>query len=340
MKFKIYFALSMACIFSSSYACTKITHDFGQQGVYTARTFDFCFDIPYDIAVYPRGLQDNGEVSSGKQLAWTSKFASAMVRERSTSVIANLDGMNEKGLGVHILFLKGSEYEKRDLSKPGIGVYKWAKYVLDNYSSVTEVVNSLDKYQIVNTSVALAQYKVEIPLHFVVEDAKGNNAIIELVDGKLKVYQGKDKNILTNEPNYDKQLINLAAVKKSSQFNIVNLPGGSLPENRFVRAYYYDSKLPSKLSQDDNPMQLIYGALSPEITPFYANYAQSCKMPNKNADDASWPTQWITIFDHSKKIFKLIDMKTGKRFTVDFAKFNLDPGQTIHTIEPRGGANE
>lgn len=340
MKFKIFFVISFLCIWVSSYACTIISHDFGQHGVYTARTFDFCFDMPYDIAIYPRGLEESGEVSSNKQLVWTSKFASAMVRERSTSVIANLDGMNEKGLGVHVLFLKGSEYEVRDLAKPDIGVYKWAKYVLDNYSSVSEVVNSLDKYQIVNTTVALAQYKVRIPLHFVVEDAKGNNAIFELIDGKLKIYQGKDKNIVTNEPNYDKQLINLAAVKKSSQFDMINLPGGSLPKNRFVRAYYYDSKLPTKLSQDDNPMQLIYSALSPEITPFYADYVQSCKMPSKNADDASWPTQWITILDHKNKVFKLIDMKTGKRFTVDFNKLKLNPGQPVRTIEPRGRTNE
>ncbi|XSZ47037.1 linear amide C-N hydrolase [Francisella noatunensis] len=37
---------------------------------------------------------------------------------------------------------------KRDLNKPGVNGFNWVNYVLGNYSTVEEVLENLDQYQI------------------------------------------------------------------------------------------------------------------------------------------------------------------------------------------------
>ena len=56
MKLKIVLFGLLSAGIATTYACTKITNNFGSQGVFTARTMDICVDLPYEIAVYPRGM--------------------------------------------------------------------------------------------------------------------------------------------------------------------------------------------------------------------------------------------------------------------------------------------
>ena len=336
MKLKIVLLGLLSAGIASTFACSKITNNFGSQGVFTARTMDLCVDLPYDIAIYPRGMQENGENKDGKNLTWTSKYASIMVREKTGAIKADVDGVNEKGLAVNLLYIDGSKYETRDFNKPGVLVLKWAKYVLDNYSSVKDVVNNLNHYQITNEAVALGKKKVELPLHFSIEDTSGNNAVIEFINGKVTVYQGKQYNVMTNEPSYDQQLENLAKEQKGKLYSIANLPGGAEPKNRFVRAYLYSQMMPKTPLDKTDVITNMYSAISGEFVPYTEGYQKNCGLTGGGDSTLDvWPTQWTTIIDQNRHVLYLIDGKTGNQVEVSLSKFNINQGQPVRTLTPQ-----
>lgn len=333
MKLK-YLLISIAFINSVNvYACSKMTNNFGHQGVFTARTMDLCVDLPYDIAIYPRGMKENGGVSSGKSLAWDSKYASIMVRELSDSTKADVDGVNEKGLAVNLLYLDGTKYETRNLDKPGVLMVKWAKYVLDNYQNVNEVIKNLNSYQIVNEAIKIGGKNIDFPIHFSIEDTKGDNAVIELINGKVVVYHGSKYNILTNEPSYDKQLSNLSEIQKTTNYSAANLPGGANSMNRFVRSYYFSHNMPQKPLDKSSAVSNMYSAISGVFTPYGEDYKKNCSLAGGSGEVADvWPTQWATVTDQSNKVLYILDGKTGNQISVKLGNFNTNVGQPVRTI--------
>ena len=43
-------------------------------------------------------------------------------------------------------------------------------------------------------------------VHLAIEDASGDSAVIEFVNGKQVVHHGREYRIMTNDPPYDQQL--------------------------------------------------------------------------------------------------------------------------------------
>jgi penicillin V acylase-like amidase (Ntn superfamily) len=43
-------------------------------------------------------------------------------------------------------------------------------------------------------------------VHLAMEDASGDSAIVEHIDGKAVVYHGREFRVMTNDPPYEKQL--------------------------------------------------------------------------------------------------------------------------------------
>jgi choloylglycine hydrolase len=80
-------------------------------------------------------------------LRWTSKYGSLVAGSPAGAV----DGINEKGLAVNMLWLGTSNFGKYDASKPSIGVGHWLQYQLDNFATVAEAVSYMkaSPYQVV-----------------------------------------------------------------------------------------------------------------------------------------------------------------------------------------------
>ncbi len=113
--------------------------------------------------------------------------------------VGTIDGMNERGLGAHGLYLNATDFGPRDPAKPGIHAALWAQYALDNAATVDEALALLDKVQIV--MVEAQGHKAFV--HLALEDATGDSAIIEYIDGKPVVHHGSEFRIMTNDPTYD-----------------------------------------------------------------------------------------------------------------------------------------
>lgn len=129
-------------LFSSlnfSYSCTTVFLNNNTKAKVVARSMDLFMPDMAKILIYPRGMTRNGE--AGKEsLTWKSKYGSVVVTELNTDVAS--DGINEQGLAVHLLYLTGSTYEKRNKDLPVISNVMWAQYLLDNYKTVDEVVKA------------------------------------------------------------------------------------------------------------------------------------------------------------------------------------------------------
>jgi penicillin V acylase-like amidase (Ntn superfamily) len=147
--------------------------------------------VPGLIVVNKRGVRKEninwidlksikGKSSSAPRLQWTSKYGSITYNTFGKEFID--DGMNEKGLYIGEMTLIGTEYSKND-KLPKIYHHQWLQYILDNFSTVNEALESLSKILV----------EGHCQWHFFIADKTGDAAVVEFLEGNPVVY--KDKNL-------------------------------------------------------------------------------------------------------------------------------------------------
>lgn len=172
---------------------------------------DWKEDIMSNIYVFPRGIQRAG-YNKGETVKWTSKYGSVIATGYD---IGTCDGMNEKGLVAGLLFLPESVYDRPGDTRPVMGISIWTQYVLDNFATVREAVDELKK----------ETFRIDAPrmpngsastLHLAITDETGNTAILEYLDGKLSIHEGKEYRVMTNSPRYEYQWPSTTIGRKSA----------------------------------------------------------------------------------------------------------------------------
>src|SRR5207302_4899401 len=108
---------------------------------------------------------------------WTSLYGSLVT---SAYGVGGMDGMNERGLAAHALFLKSTELGERDPARPGLHIGLWVQYMLDCAASVTEAVALIDRFQ----PVMVEAHGHKATIHFALEDVSGDSAIVEYLAGE------------------------------------------------------------------------------------------------------------------------------------------------------------
>ena len=249
-------------------------------------------------------------------MRWRSAYASLVL----TAFDAGAgDGLNEAGLGMHMLYLHGTEYEPND-ARPALSNLLWGQYVLDNFATVREAVAGLKALRVVSGKA----FGREWPVHLALQDATGDSAVLEFVGGKLVVHHGRDVTVMTNEPALDSQLANL---KRYRLFGgDLPMPGDIDPMSRFVRAASYLKTLPKPANRAEAVSHL--GGVARNVAvPFGAHDTSG-----GDSTDA-WPTRWTTIADHTHRTYFVQPASSPALFWVDFAK--LDPrGREILALDP------
>lgn len=303
---------------STSYSCTTVfANDKGSNKV-VARTVDlYVSDNPL-LVTHPRGTQHNGEAGENS-ISWKSKYGNLVVTAFHTNTAS--DGLNEKGLAAHLLYLSGTKYPTTDKTKPQISNGMWAQYVLDNYATVDEALKGMKNLQIIATKINNKEW----PLHLTLEDRSGDSAIIEFIDGKMKVYHGSQYQIMTNEPAYNIQLSHL---KRYQGFGgKLALPGDPDPLSRFVRVAAYLKTSPNA----QNELEAIANILSvirTAMTPFGAIDTSGHK-----TEDA-WATRWVSVADLTNDIYYFNSTSAPNIIWVDLNKINFKEGAHTISIDP------
>ncbi len=169
---------------------------------------------------------------AGQQPAvWSSKYGSITFTQ--TAQEFPWQGMNEAGLAVSSMLLRESQVPEPDSRPYVFAGGQWMQYILDNFSTVEEVIES-------NSQIRLAGDLNSWDNHYLVCDSTGNCVVVEYLDGEMVYYNNETLpyKTLTNT-RYDQSLNFLS--------DYVGF-GGTLPIpdadpygnslNRFVRAAY------------------------------------------------------------------------------------------------------
>ncbi len=224
-------------------ACTRVLWNSNDLAVIVGRSMDWPESTQPMLTVFPRGLSHDGglvgtaTVETNHPAHWTSIYGSLVT---TIYGVGTADGVNEKGLAIHMLYLTATDFGPRDTTKEGVHAGLWGQYLLDQASTVAEALELMKQIQPFNVEVEGHQANV----HLAIEDATGDSAIIEYIDGKPVIHHGPEVRIITNDPVYEEQLANLAHYDFSNATRQTPLPGNVDPRDRFVRAAYYLQMLP------------------------------------------------------------------------------------------------
>jgi len=122
------------------------------------------------------------------------------------------------------------------------------------------------------------------------EDATGDSAIVEHVDGKFQFYHSKSEAlVMTNEPPYDQQKEILAKYDFMGG-NITlpdNLPGTVDSVDRMIRLEYYLTTSPEPKTEAES-IAFVRSLISSSNVPFGAPY-----------NGGVYPTWWASYIDVS-----------------------------------------
>ena len=177
------------------------------------------------VCTNQKGLsKTSSKTKDGETISWVSAYGSITFNQYGKEFPTG--GMNEKGLVVELMWLEGTQYPAPD-ERPAVDVLQWIQYHLDNCGTVEELIAEDNKVRIASSG--------STPLHYLVADATGNAAVIEFLEGKMKVHKGKDLPfaVLTND-SYASSLEQTTTAVTSVGGNSVPFTSNSI--DRFAKA--------------------------------------------------------------------------------------------------------
>ncbi|MFB8188152.1 linear amide C-N hydrolase [Microbacterium sp. NPDC055988] len=260
--------------------CTRVVWPDANGAVIVGRNMDYHRDLATNLWVLPRGIQRDDGVNG--DLTWSARYGSVVA---TAFDMISVDGLNEAGLAGHVLWLAESSYGELDPARPALSQAVWLQYFLDNFATVAEAVAWIRE-----TGAQVVQLRDpasgEVPtIHLALDDATGDSAVIEYIDGALELHHGAQYRVMTNSPKYDEQLKLLSQVDAFGGDK--PLPGTTLATDRFARAAYYVERLP----QPETQLQAIASMFS-----VIRNAAQPFRLPDPGKPDAS-QTIWQVVID-------------------------------------------
>ncbi|EDZ66275.1 Acyl-coenzyme A:6-aminopenicillanic acid acyl-transferase subfamily [Nitrosococcus oceani AFC27] len=298
-------------------ACTRVLWNDSGLNVVVGRTMDWPESTQPEIVVFPRGMKRDGGLLGTETAVkvnpakWTSKYASMVVPVYG---IGTADGFNEAGLAIHMLYLENTDFGPRDPSKPGVQAGLWGQYALDNGATVDQALPLLKKIQ----PVMVEMHGHKATVHLALEDATGDSAILEYINGKLVIHHGRQYRVMTNDPSYDQQLALLQKMKKEVDFTHPSsntpLPGNVSATDRFQRASYFSALLP-KPKDEREEVASILSIMRNVSVPFGAPY-QSFGIYN---------TEYRTVTDLDTKRYYFELTTAPNVIWADLTKFDLKP---------------
>jgi len=300
-------------------ACTRCVYLGPDDAVIVARSMDWMEDTRTNLYALPRGMKREGEAGPNS-LSWTSKYGSVV---GTIYDVATVDGMNEKGLVANVLYLVESDYGKPSGSKPMLSISLWAQYVLDRFETVAEAVDALRKEPFTIVAPVLPNGSPAHG-HLAITDTTGDTAVFEYVDGKLQIHHGRQHQVMTNSPSFDKQLAINAYWEEIG--GDVMLPGTNRAADRFARASHY---LKAIARTPDEPLaiatmfSLIRGVSVPLgiSTPGKPNIAS---------------TIWRTVQDAKNRILYFDSATSPTVFWVKFSELDLREGSPVKKLSLSG----
>lgn len=313
------------------HGCSRaLFNQYSDSIVVSGRSMDWQHSFEDLLFVYPRGIDMDG--GTGEDLiptTWTSKYGCIV-----SSIIpwakqfgydfthdGATDGINEVGLAVHLLYLEETKYPEPNAGgRKNLTYLRWVRYILDNFSTVSEAVVAM---QGVNIMPALLN-GIALGAHMAIEDPSGDSAVFEIIEGKVTIYHGKEVRIMTNDPAYDKQL---QLLQKFDGFGgDLPLPGSTSSEDRFVRLSYFLPYL-KKPKDDLEAVAKMQSLMMSTNVPFDAPYGMLGK--------GIYPTWWNSYCDLTNLVYYFTWLETPFMLWVELKDLDFSPGGDVLVLDPK-----
>lgn len=182
IRFPLLAALMVSATLLSPRASACSAFEFETRGhTYLAKNHDFVMGEGL-LVTNRRGIGKQA-VQVAQPMTWVAKYGSVTYNPFGAEMPNG--GMNEAGLVVEMLWLEEAHFASPDARKE-VSALQWIQYQLDTAATVREVVAS-DAFLRINETIG--------KVHYIVADASGAVAVIELLDGKIVIHQ--DANLLT-----------------------------------------------------------------------------------------------------------------------------------------------
>lgn len=305
--------LAVALIFLigfQAHACTRILYETGTNNYIVGRTMDWYDDTKTDLWAFPRSLKRDGGCGSNS-ITWTSKFGSLVADIYNTGTV---DGINDAGLIVNVLYLSESDYgDAKASGRPLLSIGAWGQYILDNYATVAEAVNSLKKEPFSIVAPPLPGGKAASG-HVAIADASGDSAIFEYIEGKLVTHHNRAYVVMTNSPSFNEQLAIDSYWKSVGGMKF--LPGTHRASDRFARISWNLDATP-KVDSPERAIATVFSLIRHISVPLGIVDPEK---PNLSS------TLWRTVADTKARRYYFESVLTPAVFWVDLEKLNLKEG--------------
>jgi penicillin V acylase-like amidase (Ntn superfamily) len=301
--------------------CTRILWK-NNAGVYCGRSMDWPESTHPVLTVLPRGMKRDGGLIGGVVVVaenparWTSKYGSIVT---SLYGIAQADGLNEKGLGAHLLYLRATDFGPRQAEKPAFHAGLWAQAALDNAATVEEALEYINSVQVVLAEA----FGHKATVHLALDDATGDSAIIEYIGGKPVVHHGRNYRIMTNDPTYEEQLALLAQQDYSHPSFDTPVPGNVKATDRFQRAAYFMGVLPEPQGEREAVASVLAIVRNCSV-PFGAPYG----------DFGIYNTEYRTVMNLTSRRYYFELTTSPNVVWADLDRFDLEPGAPVMALDP------
>jgi choloylglycine hydrolase len=232
--------------------------------------------------------------------------------------------MNEKGFVANLLYLAESEYSTAaDDKRPPIVITAWAQYLLDNFATVEEAVEEVkkDAFRVVPV---VAPNGAKGTVHLAISDSTGDSAIFEYVKGELVIHHGKEYQVMTNSPTYDKQLAINEYWKEID--GAVMLPGTVRAADRFARASYYINQ--SRQTADAREAVAV-------VFSVMRNVSVPRGIRKKDAPNLS-STIWRTVADQKNRVYYYEDTNSPGALWVKLDKIDFNDRTGVRKLTLAG----
>ena len=337
------FCLIFAVTANLSFACTDFQIKSTDGSIVIGRSMEFAQEMGSRICVHARGEEGYSESSEGKkEFTWRNKYGYISIDAFGLEYVV-VDGINEEGLSFGALWLPGTQYQsvsEKERAK-AINVGQVGAWILGSFKETDEVKRAIKEVR-VWCDVVPEINKVP-PLHFAIHDAKGNNIVIEFIEGEVKIYDNPI-GVMTNAPPFEwhidnlRNYINLDCLNSGPQTirGVVLMPTGSgsgmhgipgdwTPASRFVRAaLFMHFANPVKNAQEG--VNLAAHILNSVDIP-YGDIKTGTEGPQ--IDDY---TQWTVIKDLTNKVLYVRDYNNLSLRSVDLKKLKFEPGTKTKLI--------
>lgn len=231
---------------------------------------------------------------------------------------------DKQGLVANLLFLAESDYHRPDDKRPVMGLSIWTQYVLDNFATVDEAVEELGK-ELFRIDDPDLPNGAKSTLHLSISDPTGNSAIFEYINGSLVIHHGRDCQVMTNSPSYDKQ--QTLDDYWDQIGGLVMLPGTNRASDRFVRASFYIKALP-KTSDYRQAVAGVFSVMRNVSVPLGISIPSQ---PNIAS------TRWRTVADQKHRVYYFESTLSPDIFWIDLKKLDFNAGEKVRKLTLTGG---